>query len=109
MKFKVTRKEMKQKASRIISVGYCSAQYLLKGLDLCAYSTRAEGWACDYYNLGGGIYISEGYAPIGENVDYNTLREYDKKAMAIYNNYDEDYQIRLDKIDKIRGEWLATL
>ena len=78
MKFKTTKKEMKENYDQILGIGYCNAQHLLKFENPIAYSTRSEGWACDYYDIDG-ILISTGYAPMdSRNVkkDYNTIISY---------------------------------
>jgi hypothetical protein len=89
MKFKATKKQMKDNYNTIISIGYCDAQYLLRYENEIAYSTRSEGWACDYYDVDG-VLISTGYAPLAEKNtkrDYNTIRKYDEQAQNIvYNN-----------------------
>ena len=89
MKFKTTKKAIKKGYYHIISVGYCNLQYLLKGINPVAYSTRAEGWACDYYDVNG-VCICEGYSPIGnqntKNLTYDTMRKYDNKAKEIFHN-----------------------
>jgi len=82
MKFKATRKEMKEGFYKIISVGYCDLQNLLSYENPIAYSTRVEGWACDYYDING-VCICEGYSPIAEQhmkSDYNVIKEFDNKA-----------------------------
>lgn len=88
MKIKTTKKEVR-KFYKIIGAGYCSMQNLLRYKEPFAYSERAEGWACDYYNING-ILISTGYAPLNSknvNFDYATLKEYeDKSGNIIYSN-----------------------
>ena len=90
MKFKTTKKAIKEGYYHIISVGYCELQYLLKGINPVAYSTRAEGWACDYYDIDG-VCICEGYSPIGNKntnkLSYDTIREYDNKAKELVCSY----------------------
>lgn len=86
MKFKTTKKAMRENYNTILKIGYCNIQNLLQYEDAIAYSTRAEGWACDYYKVGN-VIICEGYAPIGKSVPYDLQREYDKKAEEIrYSN-----------------------
>lgn len=80
-KIKATKKEMRQNY-RILSIGYCDAQYLLNYKSPVAYSTRAEGWACDYYDIDG-VIVCTGYDTIKDKntkLDYAVLREYEKKA-----------------------------
>ena len=90
MKFKTTKKAMKESHYHIIGTGYCNLQYLLKFEDEIAYSTRTEGWACDYYKVDN-VLISTGYAPLkSENAkcDYDMIRKYDDEAQKIVYNYE---------------------
>ena len=83
MKFKTTKKEIKDNYYRIIKAGYCELQNLLQYKNPIAYSSGVYGWACDYYEING-VLISTGYRPVGnQNVecDYKLIREYDNKAM----------------------------
>jgi hypothetical protein len=90
MKFKTTKKAIKDGYYKIISVGYCELQNLLKGNNPVAYSTRAEGWACDYYDIDG-VCICEGYSPINsqntKKLGYDKIKEYEQKASKISSNY----------------------
>lgn len=83
MKFKTTRKNMKENYSTIIKIGYCNIAYLLQYETPIAYSTRVEGWGCDYYDIDG-VLISTGYAPTGNIVpSYDTCHKYNVKAESI--------------------------
>jgi hypothetical protein len=103
-KVKIRKKEVK-KNPWIISVGYCDMQHLLRYYNPIAYSTRREGWACDYYDINhnkehNNIIISTGYAPVDNKntkFDYKVLREYENKAKSITydNNIGWDEQKRL--------------
>lgn len=82
MKLKTTKKEIKEGFYRIISIGYCDAQYLLSEEKPFAYSAGVYGWACDYYDIDG-ICISTGYSPLSEKnmkYDYKLVKEYEEKA-----------------------------
>ena len=86
MKFKTTKKAIKQSFDTILSIGYCNAQHLLKYESVFAYSAGVEGWACDYYEVGN-VCISTGYAPTGISVNYDLLKKYELQAEEIaYNN-----------------------
>jgi hypothetical protein len=101
MKKEVRESEIrKQYGKRIICVGYCHLQFLLKGTDPFAYSTRMEGWACDYYEIPRGICISTGYSPIGKHVDYDFLRKYDEAAREILSQYHiwDEQKAKLDAL-----------
>jgi len=93
MKIKVTRKSIKEKYSKIIRVGYCNLQWLLNYEYAFAYSTRSEGWACDYYKVGDTI-ISTGYAPIGDIERYDRARLYDDMARnVVTSNMEYDQKV----------------
>jgi len=88
MKLLTTKKHITEQYHRIISVGYCELQFLLRYKNPFAYSTRKEGWACDYYVING-ILISVGYSPAKEKntkKDYDLTRVYDIKAYGIIND-----------------------
>ncbi len=105
MKMKTTKKSMKESYDKILKIGYCDAQYLLQFEEPTAYSTRAEGWACDYYDIDGTL-ISTGYSPIGESVDYKTVKEYDEKAREIIRN-DEVYEDKKIKVNELLKEFIS--
>ena len=110
MRLKVSKKEIKDNYSNIITISYCDAEYLLRGLDSKYYSTRAEGWACDYYEIDNNTIISTGYAPIDSKLrDYELTRKYDDKAREIWNNYDIDYKKRLKRITTLRNKYVSEM
>ena len=109
MKFKATKKEMKENYSKIIKLGYCSAEGLLHYRSPIAYSTRAEGWACDYYQVGN-VLISTGYAPIGNIVpDYDIVEEYNNKAWTIINCYLTDYEKRKELVEDLLAGFMSAV
>ena len=108
MKFKTTKKEMNSNFNTIISIGYCNAQYLLKYQQPIAYSTRAEGWACDYYEVDN-VLISTGYAPItpkNSKINYDMLKKYDDRACEIACDWSLDYQEKCKRIEPILKEFI---
>ena len=85
VKLKATKKEMQEHYYYILGTGYCSMQSLLNEQSAFAYSSRAEDWACDYYEVND-ILISTGYAPLpSKNMieDYSLIKEYENKALEI--------------------------
>ena len=108
MKFKTTKKAIKENYDTILSIGYCNAQHLLKYEKEIAYSTRAEGWACDYYEVNG-VCISTGYAPIGISVDYETIRKYDLQAEKIAYNYDFTYEQKKTMIYDLLCQFISEV
>lgn len=109
MKYKATKKEMKSNYNKIIQVGYCDLQNLLKFKDEIAYSTRSEGWACDYYDIDG-VLISTGYAPIKNKntyTNYEMIREYDNKAREITSNYDLKWEEQQKQVNELLKEFIT--
>ena len=81
MKLRTSKKEINNSYNTVLKVGYRQLQTLLNWQELFAYSWGVCGWSCDYYNING-VIISTGYLPTGQQVDYNLVREYEKKAEA---------------------------
>lgn len=86
MKFEVTKKQMRDEKP-MIAVSYCGLQYLLGSTEPIAYSAGVYGWACDYYKVessnGRTLWISTGFAPIGDRVDYKITTKFNDKARHI--------------------------
>lgn len=103
MKFKTTKKAVRNGYAHIIGAGYCSLQNLLYFHNPVAYSTRVEGWACDYYAFGHTV-ISTGYAPlatVNATVSYERVQYYDNQAKAIIAQYDKPYDQRKEQVEDL--------
>lgn len=98
MKFKTSKKEVKDYYGSILSVGYCELQFLLRGEEAESYCSGAYGWNCDNYKLKGSkrlLLVSTGYSPIGDqNIPkeiikrkYDIIKKYEKKAEKINHNH----------------------
>jgi hypothetical protein len=86
MRVKVSKQQVLRDNYKVLSVGYCELQGLLKNSRSNLYSAGVYGWACDYYDFDG-LIISTGYSPIGSSIDYKIIRSYEAKANKInYNN-----------------------
>ena len=101
MKIKVTKKDIKNRGNKVLKLGYCELQNLLKYVEPFAYSSGTYGWSCDYYNIDG-VIISTGYNPIGEEVNSNILREYENKEI----NYNLPYEKRQKQGLKLLAEFI---
>ena len=96
-KIKTTKRSMRENYF-ILGVNYCSMQRILGYESPVAYSTRVEGWACDYYDIDG-VVISEGYAPLKSKnmkADYELISEYEEKAREL--NTREEYRTLLSAL-----------
>jgi len=107
MKFRTTKKYIRG-YEHILNVGNATIQHLLAYESPIAYSTRAEGWACDYYELTTSdsrcLVISSGYAPIktkNASMDYSRMREYDEQARTIKNDLNKPYEVITQEMKKL--------
>lgn len=107
MKYKTTKKAIREMGDPVYCVGYCNLQNLLRTVDPFAYSTRAEGWACDYYYIHD-VIISTGYAPIGRKTDYNLCREYDQKALEVLREL-IPWEEQREKLEALASEFVEKL
>ena len=101
MKCKTTAKAIRENyGSRILSIGYCDAQALLRYETPFAYSSGVYGWNCDYYDIDG-VCISTGYLPIGKHIDYEKLREAEAAAREIWDISGLDYESRARSVKAV--------
>ena len=107
MKYKTTKKAIREMGDPVYCVGYCNLQNLLRTVDPFAYSTRAEGWACDYYYIHD-VIISTGYAPIGRKTDYDLCREYDQKALEVLREL-IPWEEQREKLEALASEFVEKL
>jgi hypothetical protein len=100
-KIKASKRDM-AKNYKIIGIGYCKAQHLLKGIDPIAYSVGVYGWACDYYQFEN-VVISTGYSYINSKnvfIDYKTIERYENKARALWGE-NKPYHETKRKVNKL--------
>lgn len=90
MKFKTTKKNVVAMSENIRSAGYCSLQFLLRGVEPVAYTAGVYGWNFDVYNVHG-LTICTGYRGMpGERLEH--VEEYERKAADIWHNYAMSYE-----------------
>lgn len=88
MKAQVTKKQVMENYSTVISAPYCALQYLLndKTPDYYISSTK-YGWRADVYEITPDTAIVTGYSPFGNiTADYDTLISYESNAFNIVTN-----------------------
>ena len=105
MKFRITRKQIVNESTNIISIGYCDAQTLLQGHAPIAYTCGVYGWNFDVYQVDG-VTICTGYRNMpGRSA--NNVHEYEKKARAIMDDYQRDYTARAEDVERLLHDFLA--
>lgn len=105
MKFKATKKEMRDNYSKIIGLGYCSLQSLLSHKKPIAYSCGVNGWSCDYYVVDD-VLISTGYSPLSHkgltNIPtYEERERLERLADVIRYDYGKSYEERTKILDQL--------
>lgn len=107
MKFKTTKKAIREKYCSILGTGDCSIQYLLYFTNPIAYSVRSESWACDYYDVDG-LCISTGYSPMNSKnvkVLYEFINQYENMAKSIVSDYNRPYDERKKAVNELLHEF----
>ena len=107
-KIKITRKEIKGRFNKILSVNAWSMQSLLKYQEPFAYSAGIYGWDCDYYMVND-LLICTGYRPItgkGISIDYDLLQKYDGKAREVLFESEVKYR---DTIEALLEQCITEL
>jgi hypothetical protein len=105
MKTKTTKKEIIKNYKNVISVGYCSAWYLLKGQEARYYTKGVYGWNADIYQVNYNTVIVTGYRPFGEYSAVGVVDKYNEKAKNIYNS-DLAYDKKIVKINKLLDNFI---
>ena len=99
MKYKTTKKAVMNGYKTVISIGYCDLQNALDCLNPIAFTSRAEGWAADIYDIEG-IAIVTGYAPFGNvKPSYSTVRSYNNEAEETRSR--TDWSVQRDLMTKL--------
>lgn len=105
MKFKTTEKALRDGCPRIVSAGYCDLQYLLRTKEPIAYTCGVYGWNFDVYEING-LTICTGYrGMVGPRA--NNVREYEKKAEKIWEDYARPWEERQKEVDALLMEFVA--
>lgn len=107
MRFKVTKKAVLSSGARVYKTDFCGLQHLLVNKDSSMYSASNEGWDCDYYVFNKkNIVISTGYRPVGTDIDYSLVKEYESKAVKLLedNNYSGVNELLNQFVNELVGD-----
>lgn len=109
MKFKTTNRAINSYYNKVLRVGYCAMQGLLRHQEPIAYTCGVYGWNADLYIVDG-LAICTGYRPTGSaQVDYKLLDEYEKKAYAISSNYNLKFDEQKQQINALLREFVEMV
>lgn len=103
MKYKTTTKALRAGSCNLRCAGYCDLSYLLRGHEPIAYTCGVYGWNYDVYEVYG-LTICTGYRGMpGKRLE--SIVEYEKKADAIWCDYNKPYEERREEVEKFLHEF----
>lgn len=103
MKYRTTVKALREGACNLRCAGYCDLQNLLRAHDANAYTCGVYGWNFDIYKVYG-LTICTGYrGMLGKRLE--GITEYEKKADAIWCDYNKPYEERREEVEKLLYEF----
>ena len=108
MKLKTTNKQIRANFYKVLSIGYCDAQYLLQYKKPFAYTSGIYGWNADFYEIGN-LCLSTGYRPIGDEVNYILLQELEKQARSLCCDCNIDNETRKNKVNELLNELINSV
>ena len=106
MKFKTTTKALRNGTATkdLLNVGYCELSTLLRNHSPITYTAGVYGWNYDVYMINGKT-ICTGYRGMpGRRA--NNPGEYEKKARAIMDEYNRNYEERSADVEKLLNEFI---
>lgn len=105
----LTRKDLYNYGARVYYVGYCDAQFLLKGHDRIGANGGVYGWNWSAYRPAHDIIINTGYRNMTGEDARRVTRTYEQQAKEIFNNWDLLPAEREKMLEQIRAAWLDAL
>lgn len=106
---KVNKKDIMDSYSNIISIGYCSLQYLLQCKDKKMYTCGVYGWNSHIYHINNNTCIVTGYRPFGNIYPkYEITKKYEDKARKIYLG-DGTWQEKNKKLEKLIDKFVSEV
>ena len=109
MKAKISKKDVNNRFRSVLCVDADLIPNLLFFNNAFAYSTRAEGWACDYYEATNSICLSSGYSPIGKNVNRELQQSFELKAKKVIQSTFFKRETKAKKINALLLEFANQL
>ena len=111
MKPFITKKEMRNRFDKIISIPYCMAHNMLMYQEPYGYhGTDTNGWNCDYYIVCD-VLICTGYNPIKGTLEarYDDIMLFDDRARSEITNHFPNYEESKDAVDNVLFDFIAFI
>lgn len=108
MKTQVTKKYINNRFKYVVHIHAYELDNLLFFTSPFAYSVRAEGWACDYWQIGN-ICLCSGDAPIGQDCNRDLEAIFEAKAKKIRQSKFFKPETKAKKINALLHEFANQL
>ena len=106
MKYRTSVKALREGCSNLWYTGYAELQFLLRNHDAVAYTCGVYGWNFDVNEVYG-LTICTGYRGMpGKRLDWDMVREYEKKAAKIWDwSYTVPFEQKQKEVEKLLKEF----
>lgn len=101
IKYKTSMKAIKENNAKVICIGYCAAQNLLRFNEATAYSSGTYGWNCNFHQINSYTVIATGYRTSGKLADYTIVEKYDNLASEIISNKSISWDDKKSQIENL--------
>lgn len=108
-KYKTTMKAIKENNAKVINVGYCAAQNLLRFNEAIAYCSGVYGWNCNFHQINSYTVIATGYRTSGKLADYTIVEKYDGLASEIIANKEIPWDDKKSQIEKLISDFIKEV
>ena len=93
----------------IFKTGYCNVQTLFYYTEPKAYTCGTYGWNFDLYDVDG-VGICTGYrGMVGNQIDYDTVREFETRAEKIVHGNDIAWENKREELEKLQKEFVKAI
>lgn len=106
---KTTKKEIMRNYKKVIQLGYCEAQFLLRFKNRKNYTSGTYGWNADVYQIDFDTAIVTGYRPFGNvRPDYDLVKKYELEACEIVCS-DLDFEVMEEKVNELLERFIEEV
>ena len=107
-KYKTSMKAIKENNSKVINIGYCAAQNLLRFNESTAYSSGTYGWNCNFHQIDKNTVIATGYR-VGKLVNYTIVEKYDNLAAEIISNKNISWDDKKSQVNELLEKFIKEV
>ena len=110
MNYRLSKKDVIENNSLVISAGYCQMQFLLQYKERLGFiSSKNYGHESDVFLIKTEfprVAISTGYHPIGVPFIYDVVSKYEKKAEKLVHDSKLKHEEKKEKVNKLLNQFI---